>query len=47
MQFSASKTFRLTWEEAGKSISVIVIGSKLGYDKAESAETTPRGPVRA
>ena len=47
VQFSASKTLRLTWEEAGKNITVIVIGSKYGYDKAESAETSPRGPVRA
>ncbi len=46
VQFSASRTFRLTWEEAGKKISLIVIGSKPGYEKAESAETTPRGPVR-
>ena len=46
VQLSASKTFRLTWEEKGTRISVIVIGSKPGYHKAESAETTPRGPVR-
>jgi hypothetical protein len=47
VQFSASKTFRLTWEEVGKSITLIVIGSMRGYDKAESAETAPRGPVGA
>lgn len=46
VQFSASRTLRLTWEEKGKFISVIVVGSKLGYEKAESDETTPRGAVR-
>lgn len=46
IQFSPSRTLRLTWEEKGKDISVIVIGSKPGYATAESAETSPRGPVR-
>jgi hypothetical protein len=46
VQFSTTRTLRLTWEEKGKSISVIVIASKQGYDTAESAESAPRGPVR-
>jgi hypothetical protein len=45
-KYSTSSSLKLTWEEKGKAISVIVIGSKPGYEKAESAETSPRGPVR-
>jgi hypothetical protein len=47
VQFGVARFYKLTWEEQGASISVIVTGSKFGYDKLESAESAARGPVRA
>ncbi|MCU1417415.1 MAG: hypothetical protein JWP32_1589 [Schumannella sp.] len=47
VQYGAARIFKLTWEEQGTSISVIVTGSKFGYDRLESAESAARGPVRA
>ncbi|HWM35037.1 MAG TPA: hypothetical protein VNR36_12460 [Pseudolysinimonas sp.] len=45
VQLSTNRKFKLTWEEKGKRITVIVLGSKPGYESAESNETAPRGPV--
>lgn len=45
VQFSADRKLKLTWEEKGKRITVIVTGSKPGYTKTESAESAGRGPI--
>jgi hypothetical protein len=46
VQLSPSRVYKATWEDKGKSITVIVMGSKQGYSSTESVESAARGPIR-
>ena len=46
VQFSSSKTLKLTWEHKGQTITVQVVGSQQGYVKAESPVSNATAVVK-